>query len=175
MVLLGNGDLLISDNTQGGLYLEHEGSLKRIDHGDFISPQTPAWESSSKRLVVPDYTRGLGVLDLSNGKVRWIQMDNHALEGIDGLYFHRNKLYAVQNGTSPGRVLAFTLNSDFSRVTSENIIESATPAIDPTHGVFVDNDFYYITNAGWDHLDDNGNVKAGETLTVKALPSSRWS
>jgi hypothetical protein len=32
---------------------------------------------------------------------------------------------------------------------------------DPTHGVIIGNDFYYIANSGWDVIDDQGNLKPG--------------
>jgi hypothetical protein len=85
-----------------------------------------------------------------------------ALNGIDGLYFDRGRLIAVQNGTSPERVVAFTLDPSYTRIESETIIERSTSTLgDPTHGVVVDNDFYYIANSGWDAVDDHGNMKPG--------------
>ncbi len=91
--------------------------------------------------------------------------DQYALEGVDGLYFHGESLIATQNGTSPERVIAFKLDSSLTRVTSERTIESATTTIDPTHGVVVGDEFYYIANSGWNELDDRGNVKKDTLLT----------
>jgi len=167
MALAANGDILISDSTGGGVYLESNGSaeLERVDKGDFISPQTPAFASGDQAFV-PDYVRGIGLLDLATGQVRWIPMESkYALEGVDGMYFHNGWLIAVQNGTTPERVMAFKLDPTFARVTSEQSIESATPTLDPTHGVIVGGEFYYIANSGWNELDDSGSVKKGAALT----------
>jgi hypothetical protein len=69
---------------------------------------------------------------------------------------------AVQNGTSPERVVAFQLDPTCSRILSESIIERSTETLgDPTHGVIIGNDFYYIANSGWDVIDDQGNPKPG--------------
>jgi len=116
-----------------------------------------------KHIFVPDYMRGIGILDLATKQVRWLSMERrYALTGVDGFYFDRGRLIAVQNGTSPERVVAFRLNATLTRIESERIIERSTPTLgDPTHGVVVDDDFFYIANSGWDIVDDHGNLKAG--------------
>jgi len=58
------------------------------------------------------------------------------------------------------------LDGSRSRVVSSEVIERATPTLgDPTHGVSVGDDFYYIANSGWSELDDHGDVKPGAKLT----------
>jgi hypothetical protein len=75
----------------------------------------------------------------------------------------------VQNGTSPERVVVFTLDAGLRKITSEKIIERSTPTLDPTHGVIVDGDFFFIANSGWDSIDDKGNMKPGAKLSVARL------
>jgi hypothetical protein len=170
MVLAANGDIIVSDGDGGGVYrvLANGAALERLDDGDFISPQTPAMHPDGKHVFVPDYLRGIGVLEIATKQVRWLSMGGKfALNGIDGLYFDRGKLIAVQNGTSPERVVAFTLDASLTRIESETIIERSTETLgDPTHGVVIDNDFYYIANSGWDVVDDSGNLKAGAKASV---------
>ena len=36
---------------------------------------------------------------------------------------------------------------------------------DPTHGVIVGSDFYYIANSGWDTLDEHGERKSDAKAT----------
>jgi hypothetical protein len=124
-----------------------------------------------KHIFVPDYLRGIGVLDATTKQVRWLPMEGRfALNGIDGLYFDHGRLIAVQNGTSPERVVAFTLDASFTKIMSETILEQSTDTLgDPTHGVVVNGDFYYIANSGWDVIDDHGNVKSGSRLSVPRL------
>jgi sugar lactone lactonase YvrE len=174
MALTTDGDVVVSDGDGGGLYrLAAKASaldshtLDRLDHGDFISPQTPAMHPDGKHMFVPDYVRGIAVLDLSTRQVRWLSTRGRfALDGVDGLYFDRGTLIAVQNGASPERVVAFTLDPTLSEVAAETILERSTETLgDPTHGVVVGNDFYYIANSGWDILDDHGNVKPGAKPT----------
>jgi hypothetical protein len=169
MTLDQNGNAIISDGEHGGVYRVRRKTqrIERIDAGDFVSPQTPAALADGKHILVSDYVRGIGVLDLHTKNVAWIPMEGkHALSGIDGLYVFANTLIVTQNGASPERVVQFTLNATNTQVLSEFIIERATPTLgDPTHGVVVGQYFYYIANSGWDSLDDHGVLKDGKTLS----------
>jgi sugar lactone lactonase YvrE len=165
MALTANGDAIVSDGEGGGIYrlLANGDQLERLDAGDFISPQTPAMHPDGKHVFVPDYVRGIGLLDIATKQVRWLSTeDRFALDGVDGLYFDHGKLIAVQNGSSPERVVAFTFDATLSRVTAETVIERATETLgDPTHGVVVDQKFYYIANSEWDVIDEHGNMNPG--------------
>lgn len=164
MVLDREGSPIVSDGN-GGVYRVRGESLERIDHGDFISPQTVAMHPDGKHAFVPDYARGIAILDLASGQVSWLR-GKSALTTIDGLYFDHGWLIATQNGTSPERVIRCQLDSSLSRIDAEEIIERATPTLgDPTHGVIVGEYFYYIANSGWSELEDNGEIKSGGKLT----------
>jgi hypothetical protein len=39
-------------------------ALERVDAGDFISPQTPVMHPDGKHIFVPDYVRGIGLLEI---------------------------------------------------------------------------------------------------------------
>jgi hypothetical protein len=165
MTLTPDGDAIVSDNSEGALYRVHRKTLgmERLDSGDFISPQTAVMSPDGGRLFVPDYARGIGILDVKTKRVTWLKSEGvHALDGIDGLYLRGTTLIATQNGTSPERVVRFELDKSQTRVESEAIIERATPTLgDPTHGVIVNGSFYYIANSGWDVLEEDGTLKAG--------------
>jgi hypothetical protein len=173
MTLAANGDPIVSDGEQGGIYRVSgaDPRIQRIDAGDFVSPQTAAALPDGTHLLVPDYVRGLGLLDLKTKHVDWIPMEGkHALSGIDGLYALGNTLIATQNGTSPERVVRFAMAVPETRVLSESIIERATPTLgDPTHGVVVGGYFYYIANSGWNVLDEHGNLLEGKSLPISSV------
>lgn len=177
MTLTQDGDAILSDGDGGGIYrIRRETQrIDRLDAGDFISPQTAAILPGGKRIFVPDYVRGIGILDLNTKQVTWIPMQGtYALNGIDGLYLDGNTLIATQNGTSPERVVAFKLDDSLAHIVSERIIERATTTLgDPTHGVVVGGTFYYIANSGWDTLDEHGNHKPGTTPTAPLIMRAR--
>jgi hypothetical protein len=168
MTLTRDGAPVVSDGEGGGVYrIKDDKTLEPIDRGDFISPQTPSMSADGKSVFVPDYLRGIGILDLSTREVHWLSMNNrYILNGIDGLYLRGDSMLAVQNGSSPERVISFRLDPSHSKVISQNVIEAATSTIgDPTHGVIVGSDFYYIANSGWDTLEDNGQRKVAAKVT----------
>lgn len=162
LALAADGDPIISDGDGGGLYRLHHRRLVRIDHGEFISPQTVAVCPDGVHVFVPDYLRGIAAFNLAGGAIRWLSMSGRfALDGIDGLYCRGRTLFAVQNGTAPERVIAFRLDPNYSSVISEAVIERATNTLgDPTHGVLVGSSFFYIANSGWDRLDEHGETIA---------------
>jgi hypothetical protein len=169
MTLMADGDAVVSDDDHGGVYRVRRETqqIERLDGGDFISPQTPARIPDSEQILVPDYARGVGILNLTTKNVTWIPMaGRYALSGIDGLYLCGHTLIATQNGTSPERVVQFELDRSFSHIVSESIIERSTRTLgDPTHGVVVDGQFYYIANSGWDTMDDHGKLKEGSMMS----------
>jgi hypothetical protein len=173
MCLTRNGDAIVSDGGHGGVYRVNANSLKveRIDHGEFISPQTPAIAADGQQIWIPDYTRGIGLLDFNSKKVAWLATkDTYALGGVDGLYLYGQSLIVTQNGTSPERVTQFTLNGTLPEITSETTFERATPTLgDPTHGVVVGEYFYYIANSGWEALDDAAHRKAKQSMSPALL------
>ena len=179
MTLDADGNAIVSDGELGGIYrisrITHK--LERIDAGDFISPQTPAVLSDGRHVIVPDYVRGIGVLDLQSKSVVWLSTEGkRALSGIDGLYAVGNTWIATQNGASPERVIRFVVDDSNTAIVSESIIERSTPALgDPTHGVIIGDYFYYIANSGWDALDDHGNLLAGKSLPRSSLRRARIS
>ncbi len=171
MTLSPAGDVVVSDGAGGGVYRLPVGAkaLERLDSGDFVSPQTPVLLPDGNRLFVPDYARGIGILDIATKQVTWLSLDGRfAIIGIDGLYLDHQTLLAVQNGTSPERVTAFTMDDALTKIVAEKTIERATTTLgDPTHGVVLGSDFYYIANSGWNTLDDHGAT----TPSAKRTPA----
>jgi len=167
MILGSNGDPIVSDGVGGGIYRLRATQFLRIDHGDFISPQTIAICEDGRHAFVPDYVRGIATFDLETGAVAWLSPKGRfALDGVDGLYCRGTSLVAVQNGASPQRVISFHLNSSRSSIEAETVIERATHTLgDPTHGVFVDGAFFYIANSGWNTLDEHGVFKPSIPLS----------
>jgi hypothetical protein len=173
MVLTETGDPIVSDGNGGGVYRVVGDAIRLLNDRDFISPQTPAMVSDDDHVLVPDYARGVGLMDLRTGHVAWLDRgagDRVALNGIDGLYVYRQSMILTQNGTSPERVARVALDRTYTRTVSTDIIEQGTPTLgDPTHGVIVGDTFFYIANSGWQALDEHGDVKPGARLTAPRI------
>jgi hypothetical protein len=172
MTLTRGGDIYVSEGLHGAvMLLKVDGNqLERLDAaGEFPSPQTPALSADEKTLYVPDYIRGIAAIRLQDRNVEWLQpAGGIALSGIDGLYVYGDGFLAVQNGTNPARVVR--LSRDLKKM---QVLEANTPGLgEPTHGVIVGDEFYFIANSGWGEYDDKGQKKAGSAAvetTVRKL------
>jgi hypothetical protein len=169
MTISRNGEIYISEGIYGALFRLPVGgkAFERLDvPGEFPSPQTPALSEDEKTLYVPDYLRGIAAIDLASRTVRWLMPANDiALSGIDGLYVYRDSFVAVQNGTSPPRIMRFSLD-----LRKQEVLEANTAGLgEPTHGTIAGDSFYVIANTGWGDYDDQGVKKPGSRPVVSSI------
>lgn len=159
LVIRKNGEVILTDSLSGQVY-----RFDRATHA-FASLRLYRELSYPNGIALADDDRQLFVAD-ALGVVRCdLQTDASAdvnpgprstLAGIDGLYWHRGGLLAIQNGIGSPRVAAFRLSSDGLRVTKTTVLENRSPLVAlPTTGAIKGNDFYFITNSQIDNLNDD--------------------
>jgi len=173
VTLAPDGTLYLTESLGGGVYRLAPGGA-RLDtiapSGTFGSPQTPVLAPDRRRLLVPDYPRGIAVIELSTREVRWLPKPRSlASLGIDGLYRVEHRLIAIQNGPVPHRVLELTLDSGLTRIESWRVLDQASERLgEPNHGVIVGNDFWLIGDSGWDRVSEHDELvtPAGTKLPV---------
>jgi len=178
MALSADGAVYVSDGLGGGVYRigpEANAQLSPLVLAGLMrSPQTPVPLPDGTRLLVPDYSRGVAVIDLNRpGAVTWLKhAPEIALYGIDGLYLRGKDLIAVQNGTVPERLLLLRLNADFTRITDWTVLLARAPGMgDPTHGFVAGGQFQFIANSGWDRVDEQGHLDTAAAADNPAI----WS
>ena len=177
MTLAANGTVYVSDGASGAVYtVAPDGRALDVlePPGTFTSPQTPALSPDERRLFVADYARGVAVIDLATRAVAWLpHPGNVAMAGIDGLYRVGTTLLALQNGTTPNRVLRLVLDDGMTRILGADVVERGAPSLDePTHGVLVGDSFYFIARSGWSRVRDDGSLApagASDAPTVRRL------
>jgi hypothetical protein len=162
MTLDTAGNAIVSDGAGGGVYFVDRRAQTLsalVPPGILESPQNPA-VATDGRILVADYAMGVAIVDPETHAVTWIaHADTVAMNGIDGMYLVGHVLYGIQNGTSPERVTRFVLDPTLRRVVDWSVVERATPGFgDPTHGVVVGDQFYFIANSGWDRFADDGHI-----------------
>lgn len=110
-------------------------------------------------------------IDLPSGTVTPVAAPRDlALLAIDGLYWHRGRLIAVQNGGGPGRILALDLSPDGRTITAFRVLEAGDPGFDlPTTGTIAGDRFTFIANSQLRRLGDDGRVTAGPPLAPVRL------
>jgi hypothetical protein len=174
MTLAASGDVFVSEAVTGAVYTirrDRDALEVLVAAGTFASPQTPAVTPDGRRLLVADYLRGIGIVDLASRAVTWMAHPREvAVNGIDGMYLAGSSLIAVQNGTEPRRVIRLVLDPSLTRIDRWEPIESNSPGLgEPTHGTLVGKDFYFLANSGWDKLADDGALKPGAAMTPAAV------
>ncbi len=141
----------------------------------FRSLQGLALSDDQKTLFVADYRRGLLAVDLATRQVSCLSCTQSAdLSGIDGLYYDQNSLIAIQNRRKPYRVSRIRLAKQALAIEQVDTLDVGHPlASEPTLGVIVGCQFYYIANSQWDAFDESGrpvpNFPA-QKPTVLVLP-----
>ncbi|HUK62582.1 MAG TPA: hypothetical protein VLV15_04585, partial [Dongiaceae bacterium] len=164
-----DGDVLFTNSAGGQLYAisaKSDSIAAIVPAGTFASPQEPAALPDGRRVIVPDYVRGLAIVDRATGKVTWLANDAHAaLNGIDGLVLTGRTLIAIQNGVAPDRVIRLELDATMTHVVKWSTLEANTPQLhEPTHGVLVGDKYYFIATSGWDRFGPDGKVTPGAVL-----------
>jgi tetratricopeptide (TPR) repeat protein len=169
LALDSRGDVYATDSLSPALYVLRRGADKFetvLEGEPFASPQGLDFSADEKRLFVADYAKGVFVVDLETKKYAPLApAPDSTMLGIDGLYFYRGRLVAVQNGVNPNRVVQFFLSRDLSRVERFETVAANQPAFDePTLGVVVKDDFYFIANSQWGTIDEQGRLAPPEKL-----------
>jgi sugar lactone lactonase YvrE len=123
-------------------------------HRSLSAPNGIALADDDRQLFVAD-DFGVVRVDLDSGaSMDVIPGPRNTLAGIDGLYWHKGSLIAVQNGIGSPRIAAFRLSRDGSRVTQTIVLENRTAfTTTPTTGALHGNDFYFIANSQVDNLN----------------------
>lgn len=119
-----------------------------------MHPNGIALAGDDQTLYVAD-DLGVVQINLADGSSRDVAPGSHStLAGIDGLYWHKGSLVAVQNGIGSPRVVQFQLSKDGARVVQTTVLENRSPlTVLPTTGAIRGDDFYFITNSQIDNLN----------------------
>ena len=162
LVINKNGDVFATDSLSPAIYVVRQASERvetLIEGAPFISPQGLAFNDDEKVLFVADYPGGVFEVDpVKKSAKRLIAPANSTTLGIDGLYYYRGSLIAIQNGISPHRVIRMRLASG-STIKEIDILESSNPVFDePTLGVVVGDSFHFIANSQWESVNDKGEI-----------------
>jgi hypothetical protein len=163
LIVAKNGDVFASDSIAPNIYrIETRKDELEVflTNENFASLQGLAFSTDEKILFAADYSKGVFRIGMNDKKVLQLGVDASTNPiGIDGLYFHRGSLIAIQNGFRPHRVAKFSLNKDFRAITKSETLEANRADFnEPTLGVKVGADFYYIANSQWALTGEDGKL-----------------
>jgi len=162
LTVLRDGTVYATDTRGGRLYAldpkagPDAGKFRALTPpGALSSPQGLAPSRDGRHLYLADYTQGLFRYTLEGGKLERLEVAKGiSVYGIDGLYRHGDDLIAIQNGVRPHRVARLSLSDRGRRVRGLRVLAANLEAFDePTLGVVVDDDFYFVANSQWNRFD----------------------
>jgi hypothetical protein len=165
LVVGADGTVYASDPVSGAI-TRAAGTSDELEMvvppGTLRSPQGIV-ELGDGRLVVADYRYGLALVDPLSGCVARVTTDlSVLLDGIDGLWWHDKTLIAVQNGTRPMRIMAFTLSDDETTITAARVLEQAHPDwTEPLGGSLEEGGLLYVANGQWARFEPGGALVEG--------------
>jgi|CXWL01.1.fsa_nt_gi hypothetical protein len=116
---------------------------------NFVSLQGLAFSAGDKEMFVADYSKGIFRIDMATKNI--VQLtpgESVTLLGIDGLYFYRGGLIAIQNGITPHRVVSIAIAG--GRIEEFKTLEANhADFMEPTLGFLIGDEFYYVANSQW--------------------------
>jgi sugar lactone lactonase YvrE len=167
-----SGDAYITDTMTGGVYriTRAKDTLERwVDLGGQVYPNGIDITPGGSLLFVATEA-GLRKIDVKTGAVSEI---SRSVGSIDGLYFHRDTLIAIQPFEEFHKVARFRLTPALDAVAGIDTLEASNPLFrQPTTGVIVGDDFYYIANAqlqAFRAMHAAGAVRRAELADVVVL------
>jgi hypothetical protein len=160
-VSASNGQVFVSDSQNGQVFrLLPTGKALMIVNlpGDGKSAQGTALAPGGKQLIVADYSRGVGVVDLASFKTTVLpRQDGKPLRGIDGMARCGPTFYGIYNGETPGFLVSFTRTA--SGIQLERPRGDSTLA-DPTQVAFDGKRLLIVDNSGWATLEKSPSARS---------------
>ena len=165
-VVMDDGSLFITDTERGSIY-RLRSPTDTIEL--FLDPPAGRFSVANGITTTPDgralyvaFLEGVARVDIATREVALVPApDSVSTASVDGLYWHRGGLIAVQGIPTLARVVRYVLSDDGRRIVSGGVLERGQPVVNqPTTGVIVGSRFYYIANSQYGRLDDRGGPLA---------------
>ncbi len=174
LTIARNGDVYATDSRAPIVWRLRAGrdSLERfVESPLLLNAQGLTFTPDEKALYLADYSRGMLKIDPSSRRVTLLPCRERVLSlGIDGLYLDRGKLIGIQNGVEPHRVLRLTLDAQGDSLIGSEVLEREHPRYsEPTLGVLVGRDLFYIANSQWEKFGETGTVARPDELLPPAI------
>ncbi|UZR94213.1 SMP-30/gluconolactonase/LRE family protein [Chondrinema litorale] len=174
------GKVYITDSSFPAIYqTEFEADSLQLlaQYPELKSLQGIALSSNEKSLYFVDYVKGILKVDIAKPELTYLvkhHMHPYHLKGIDGLYFYKNTLVAIQNGVKPIRVCQFQINKAGTEIVNTQLLVNADPKFnEPTLGTISKSKFYFIANSPWGLYNKDFALpeddKIPETMIVETL------
>ncbi len=157
LVVLPDRNIMLTDTAAHKLYrfnAKTSAFAELVLSRPLLMPNGIALTGDGHVVYVADQ---LGVirLDVGSGQSQEVAPGPRStLAGADGLYWHKDRLIAVQNGIGTPRIAVFQLTQDGLHIAKTTVLEYRSRfAVLPTTGALKGDDFYFIVNSQLDNLN----------------------
>ena len=153
-VFASQSGIFVSDSQNGLVWalLPRRTGLRTVNRpGEGKSAQGTALAPSGVELIVADYSRGIGRIDLKTAATTWLpRQDGKPSVGIDGLVRCGDGYLGVYNGgAAPARVWQIRMRP--GGIERTELIEGLT-LTDPTQIAFDGKRLLVVSDSGWDGI-----------------------
>ena len=180
-VSASNGQVFVSDSQNGMVFRltpNGRGLMAVVLPGVGKSAQGTALSEDGKRLLVADYSQGIGAVDLATGTRTLLpRQDGKPLRGIDGLVRCGSTYYGISNGDVPGILVwiietgrGITFGQPLPIILNQPLGD--LPLQDPTQIAYDGKRLLIVADSGWATLDKGGFVRT-EGAPIIAIPLSK--
>jgi sugar lactone lactonase YvrE len=176
LVVDAGGGVYATDTTAGAVYRLAPGAAALepfLAPGQLIAPNGIAISDDGRDLFVANF-HGVRRVRVADRSTTDLAFPGPIPTGIDGLSFHEGHLVAIENVTSPGRVVRYELDRARERVLRTRVLEAGHPELAiPTTGVVARGRLYFIANSHVDQLGENNTISDPSVLRdplVLSLP-----
>lgn len=158
LVINRSGDVFITDMAANTIFMIRaaKDELEILSKpANFTDPNGICISPDEQKLFVVT-EEGISTIDIKTGIAKLLaHPPGLKVNGIDGLYFYKASLIAVQN--SVRRIVQFYLDNDLAGIIDHRILESNHPffGMNPTTGTISGSTFYFIANSQFGSFTDD--------------------
>jgi hypothetical protein len=170
-VFASQSGIFVSDSQNGLVWglLPRRPGLRAVNRpGEGKSAQGVALAPSGVELIVADYARGIGRIDLKTAATTWLpRQDGKPSVGIDGLVRCGTSYLGVYNGgAAPSRVWLIRMRR--GGIQRSELVDGLTLA-DPTQIAFDGKRLLLVSDSGWERIA-KGEATRHTGAQILAIP-----
>jgi len=155
LVLGPKGECYVSDSASPRIFRIVKNKVEVFFSGEEHLVNLQGLTIHDGHLFIADYLTGIHRLSLKKKKLTPVSIDSpFNIAGVDGMYFYDNSLITIQNGVYPFRIGRFYLEENYLVTNFEYFDKAADFLDEPTLGVIVNNDFYFVANSPWSYYEN---------------------
>lgn len=137
---------------------------------DMMTLEGIAITAGGRALLVADRMNGLFRIEFADPQPQWLGLpENSTLVGLDGLATAPGgSVIAIQNGTSPNRILEFEIDPGAHAIARVRVLEAGhfTMAA-PAHGCMGPGGrFHFVGNSGWQRFDTSNEPSEPRSVPI---------